>query len=240
MPKNYVMYEIKKWLRDPLLSFLLLYPIILSAVVRFGVPYAEKQFHFSLAPYYHIVIAVLMLMTALLTGAIIGFSILDDRDDKILYAVDVSPVSFNFFMGFRFFMSFVLTLAANLLSILIANLISIPFYAMLLVSVSVSLFSSIAAMAVNCLATNKIEGFAMMKATGLIIVLPIASMFFTDFKEFFFSFEPNFWSVKALSVAVMKDIDFNWSFWGYYAVGILYVSVLNLLVFRLFKRRIAT
>jgi fluoroquinolone transport system permease protein len=239
MPKNYILYEFKKWLRDPLLSFLLIYPLVLSTIVRFGIPYAEEEFGFSLAAHYHVVIVVVMLMTSLITGAIIGFSILDDRDDKILYAIDVSPVSFNFFVGFRFFLSFVLTFISIIISlIIISGIVIVPLYAMIFVSISISLFSSIAAMAINCFASNKIEGFAMMKGVGMIIILPIASLFFTDAKEFFFSFEPNFWSVKAFSVAMLGESGFNLNFWSYYVIGFVYILLINFLIFKIFKRRI--
>ncbi len=238
MAIKYIMYELKKWLRDPMISFLLFYSLILAAVARFGVPFAEEKFNFSLEAYYHIVIAVILMISAVAIGAVIGFSILDDRDDKILYAVEVSPVSFDVFMGFRFAVCFILSYITSVVSILIVNLAEIPLYALLLVPVSVSLFSSVSAMFVNFFASNKVEGFAMMKASGMIIVLPIVSMFFTDFKEFFFGFEPNFWAVKALSVAMLPNTDFNLGFWGYYPVGVIFVLALNIVVYKIFKKKV--
>lgn len=238
MTRRYITYELKKWLRDPMMIFLIAYPIILALIVRLGVPFTEDKFHFSLAPYYHIIIAAVMLLTAAVTGGVIGFSILDDRDDKVLYAIDVSPVSFNTFMGIKFFMSFILTYISCIVAILIIDIGEIPLYALLLVTATISLFSSVSAMFVNFFATNKVEGFAMMKAGAMIIIFTIVSMFFTDYKEFFFGFEPNFWSVKALSVAMLPNVDFNLGFWGYYTVGLIYVIVLNILVYKIFKRRI--
>ncbi|TCK98162.1 fluoroquinolone transport system permease protein [Natranaerovirga hydrolytica] len=241
MSKNYLSYELKKWLRDPLLSFLLIYPLILTVIARFAIPYTEEQFQLSLEGYYHIILGALLLMTALITGAIIGFSILDDRDDNILYAIDVSPVSFDFFVGFRFLLSFILTFITSIVSIIIMkSVIIIPLYAMLLIPLSTSLFSSVAAMTINCLATNKIEGFAMIKGVGMIIVLPIVSMFFTDAKEFFFAFEPNFWAIKALSVSALGEELFNLNFWSYYFIGFVYIILLNLVIFKVFKKRIMT
>jgi fluoroquinolone transport system permease protein len=240
MGKKYFIYEIKKWVREPIMSFLIAYPVILAIIARFALPFAEEQFHFSLAPYYHIVIAAIMLLTAAVTGGLIGFSILNDRDDKILYAIDVSPVSFNVFMGFRFAMSFILTYISSIAAILIANLVEVPLYALLLVPIAVSLFSSVSAMFINFFASNKVEGFAMMKAGAMIIIFPIVSLFFTDFKEFFFAFEPNFWAVKALGTAMIPKAEFNLGFWGYYPVGIIYVVVLNVLAYKIFRKRIIT
>ena len=238
MKDKFIIYEIKKWLRDPMLSFMIALPVILALVVRFGVPYAEEQYNFSLAPYYHVIVAAVMLMNASVTGGIIGFSILDDRDDKIFLGVDVSPVSIGKFMGFRFALSFVLTYISCILVMQIANFGEIPLYAVLLVPITISLFSSVSAMFINLFSSNKVEGFAMMKAGGMIIVFPIVSLFLTDYKEFFFGFEPNFWAVKALSAAMLPNTAFNLGFWGYYPVGILYVAALNLIIYKIFKKRI--
>jgi fluoroquinolone transport system permease protein len=240
MGKKYILYEMKKWIREPMMVFLIAYPLILAIIVRFAVPYAEEQFNFPLVPYYHVVIAAVMLLTSAVNGGLIGFSILDDRDDKVLYALDVSPVSFNIFMGFRFVMSFVLSYISSILVILVADLVTVPLYALLLVPIAISLFSSVSAMFINFFASNKVEGFAMMKAGAMIIIFPIVSLFFTDFKEFFFGFEPNFWAVKALAAAMVENVDFNLGFWGYYPVGVIYVLVLNALAYKIFKKKIMT
>lgn len=237
MKQSYIKYELKKWIRDPMVSFLLIYPVILALVVRFGVPFAEDKFGFPLIPYYHVIIGTLLLFVTVLTGTVIAFSILDDRDDKILYAVDVSPVSFNMFIGIRFFMCFVLTYVSCILSVLISG-IKVPLYALFLVSISISLFASLSAMFINCFSNNKIEGFAVMKGGGSIIIFPIVALFFTDKKEFFFGFEPNFWTVKALGAAMQPSMDFNLSFGVYYIVGLIFVIALNFLIYNTFKRKV--
>jgi len=237
LKQSYIKYELKKWIRDPMVAFLLIYPVILALAVRFGVPFAENKFGFPLTSYNHIIIGALLLFTTVLTGTVIAFSILDDRDDKILYAVDVSPVSFDTFIGLRFFMCFILTYISCILAIWIAG-IAVPLYAMLLISISISLFSSLSAMFINCFSNNKIEGFAVMKGGGSIIIFPIVAMFFTDKKEFFFGFEPNFWTVKALGVAMQPNMDFNLSFGLYYTIGLVFVIALNFLIYKTFKRKI--
>lgn len=237
MMQSYIKYELKKWIRDPMVGFLLIYPVILALFVRFGVPFAEDKFGFPLTPYYHVIIGALLLFTTVLTGTVIAFSILDDRDDNILYAVDVSPVSFNTFIGLRFFMCFILTYISSILAIWISG-IEVPLYAVLLISISISLFASLSAMFINCFSNNKIEGFAVMKGGGVIIIFPIVAMFFSGKKEFLFGFEPNFWTVKALSVAMNPNMDFNLSFGVYYVVGLIFVIALNFLIYKTFKRKV--
>ena len=238
MMRKYTIYEIKKWMRDPMMIFLIAYPIILSLIVRFGVPFAEEQFQFPLISYYHIIIASVMLLTAAVTGSVIGFSILDDRDDKILYAIDVSPVSFNLYMGFRFVMCFTLTYISCIIAVIVTGLGGIPVYAMLIIPIPISMFGAVISMFINFFASNKVEGFAMMKAGAMIIIFPVVSMFFTDMKEFLFGFEPNFWAVKALSVAMVPTFEFNLGFWSYYLVSIVFVVVLNVVIYKIFKKRI--
>lgn len=78
----------------------------------------------------------------------------------------------------------------------------------------------------------------MMKAGAMIIIFPIVALFFTDYKEFLFGFEPNFWALKALSVAMLPQINFNLGFWTYLIPGFFYAVALNILVYVLIYKKL--
>ena len=89
---TFIISELKKWIRDPLLSFMLLYPFIIGLIGRYGLPILENASGMSLTPYTDIVVVVLALLTPQVFGALLGFSILDDRDDHILTAIQITPL----------------------------------------------------------------------------------------------------------------------------------------------------
>ncbi|UTW68780.1 hypothetical protein KHA80_15340 [Anaerobacillus sp. HL2] len=58
---------------------------------------------------------------------------------------------------------------------------------------AVALSAPMVGLLINAFAKNKIEGFAMMKGiVSILIIFPIASLFFTDTKQWFFAFAPGF------------------------------------------------
>ena len=65
--------DFKSVRRDPLLRWLIFYPLAITLLVRWGLPLAEarlsRQFDFDLLPYYPLLLSFLLLMTPMLAGA---------------------------------------------------------------------------------------------------------------------------------------------------------------------------
>jgi fluoroquinolone transport system permease protein len=119
---------------------------------------------------------------------------------------------------------------SNIGNIPIKNIFAIAFLA--------SLAAPMTGFFINALSQNKIEGFAVMKGTGIILVFPIIALFFFDKKELFFSFAPGFWPAKALSSLIRGDDMLLLSYNQYYFMGFVYVILLNLIVYKVFLNRI--
>ena len=88
---------------------------------------------------------------------------------------------------------------------------------------------------INAFAKNKIEGFAVMKGMGIFAIAPIASLFIKDWKEYFFGIIPQFWPAKAIS-ANFNDLNLEW--WVYLIIGFVLISLTNLLLYKLFEKRV--
>ncbi len=231
----YFIYEIKRWMRDPLTAFLLTYPLVLAAIGRFLI--AGGRLGTDLTPYYPIILIALSMITAKITGVLAAFSILDDRDDKIFYAVRVAPLSFDFYMGLKLFITYLFSFAGTAFVMWFSNLATLPAGVIVSISLLAALGAPLSALLINCMASNKIEGFAAVKALNALIIFPIVSLFFTDAKEFIFSFEPSFWPAKALNQTIIKKDIFQLSYNGYYFIGLAYVVILSIITYQIFKRK---
>lgn len=135
---RYVSYELKKWLRDSLLAFLVTYPLIFAAAARWLVPFIETRNSVSLAPYYYLIVAALTLFTPLIFGAVAAFSILEDRDDNILLAIKVAPLNLSFFIGIKLLIVFSLSFLSSMFIIWFSRLAEVS--ASTLVGVSFNWF----------------------------------------------------------------------------------------------------
>lgn len=238
MSVYYAGYEVKKWTRDSLTAFMLVYPLLLAAIGRFLVPLISDQLGFSLSPWYHAILSALALITAKISGAIVGFSILDDRDDNILLAVKVAPMTLEAFIGLKLLLVYLFSFIGCAFVIWFSNLTPLTSGVILGISALSAFEGPLVALLINCFASNKIEGFAAIKSLNALVVFPIVALFMKGAKEFIFAFEPGFWPAKALSLAVLNQEAFQLTYQGYFWIGLAYVLVANVAAYLWFKRRV--
>ncbi len=237
MKKDFFTSEFKKWVRDPMMRFMLIYPLLFGLIGRYLLPWAAETADFNLDHYADLALVALTLMTPHVYGAIIGFSILDDRDDNILTAVQVTPLSIHQFLSFRMLMVLGLSFASCVYVMWFSDIGDLSFNAILAISLLASLGAPMSGLLINALSSNKIEGFAVMKGTGIILMFPIFSLFFFDSKELLFSFAPGFWPAKAISGLVRGEELLYLSYNQYFFIGLAYIIILNLIMYRVFLQR---
>lgn len=237
MYADFLTSEFKKWLRDPMMRFMLVYPLLFGVVGRFILPWAAETSDFSLEAYADVAVGALTLMMPVVFGALTGFSILDDRDDNVLTSVRVTPLGIHRFLSFRLVIVFILSVIGCVFVMWFSDIGDLPLTMMLWIGVLASLAAPMFGLLINALAKNKIEGFAVMKGLGTLLILPIAALFFFDYKELLFSFTPGFWPAKAISSFIRGEGLMYLNYDLYFFVGLAYVVILNLLTYRLFLRR---
>jgi len=237
MYKNFLSSELKKWLRDPLMKFLLFYPIVFGIIGRFLLPWIADTSGFNINQYADIFVVVLTLLTPQIFGALVGFSILDDRDDNILTSIKVTPLSIHQFLSFRLIVTSLMSFIACIYVMWFSDIGGLSIKYIIAIAFLASLATPMSGLMINALAQNKIEGFAVMKGTGIIIVFPVVALFFMDKKELFFSFAPGFWPAKAISVLIRGEGILPMTYNQYFFIGLIYVLLLNLIVYKIFLER---
>lgn len=238
MYKSFVTSEWKKWLRDPLMGFMVFYPILFGVIGRYVLPLIAENTGFSIEHFADLIVVILVLLVPHVYGALVGFSILDDRDDHILSSIHVTPLGIHQFLSFRMAVVLILSFIATTYVIWFSNIGDLTFANIIAIAFLVSLAAPMTGLFINALAKNKIEGFAVMKGTGMIIIFPIVSLFFLDKKELFFSFAPGFWPAKAISSLIRGEELLFLSFQQYYFIGLVYILGLNAIVYKIFLTKI--
>ncbi|MDW7673530.1 MAG: ABC transporter permease [Bacillota bacterium] len=237
MYQAFIISELKKWFRDPLMRFMVFYPLLFGLIGRYVVPWLADFNNFNVDMFADIILVALTLLTPQVYGALTGFAILDDRDDHILTAIKVTPLSIHQYLSFRLATVFILSFIActfvmwfsNIGNLRIVNIVSIAFLA--------SLAAPMTGLLINALAKNKIEGFAVMKGVGTILVFPMISLFFIDKKELIFAFAPGFWPAKAISSLIRGEEILLLTYNHYYLIGLVYVILLNIVVYKTFLQK---
>ncbi len=238
MIKTFILSELKKWSREPLTRFILFYPILFGLIGRFLLPYIEENTGFVVELYADIIIAIFALIMPMIFGALIGFSILDDRDDNVLMTIKVTPLGLERFFAFRLVMIFFFAILASIFVILFADIGVLSLNEVIAISIVSALSAPLTGLFINSFASNKIEGFAIMKGFGILIFVPLASLFVFDFKELFFAFAPGFFPSKAVSALVRGDQFMYLSFNSYYILGWIYGIGMNIVAYKYFSKKL--
>ena len=118
---GFIKSEIKKWSRDSMMTFMTVYPIIFALLGRYLLPWLNTKYGFNFIPFTDLILVILVLLIPLGYGALIGFSILQDRDDNVLTNIQVTPLSVHQFLGFRLVVVYFLCFLATIFVMWFSN-----------------------------------------------------------------------------------------------------------------------
>lgn len=213
--------------RDSLMQFMLVYPILLGLAMRWMIPWvtAGLMDTFDITPY-HLFLASFFGLMVLpdLAGSLIGLLLLDDRDENTLTALLVTPMPITSYVLYRIITPTLISLVGILVVVPLIDIEVLPLSQLLIVSLSASLGAPIFTLLLASLAKNKVEGIAVMKGMGVLLLAPIIAWFVPQPWQWLLGIFPTFWSAKAYWLAVTGE---SW-LWvavvgGVYAVGIVWV-----------------
>ncbi|KXZ39367.1 fluoroquinolone transport system permease protein [Alkalithermobacter thermoalcaliphilus JW-YL-7 = DSM 7308] len=220
------------------MTFMLFYPIVFGLIGRYFLPWTLENRGLNINIYADLIIVILTLFIPEIYGALVGFSILDDRDDNILMSVKVTPLNIHRFLAFRLVIVFILSFLGCIYVMKFSDIGNLIFKDIVYISFLASLSAPMIGLLINLFSKNKIEGFAVMKGLGTLIVFPIISLFFIDKRELFFSFVPAFYPAKAISSIIRGDGSLYLTYNQYYFIGLVYVILLNIIVYKLFIQKL--
>ncbi len=158
--------DVKNVLRDPMLGWLTALPVLIALVLRWGAPLVAagllERFGFDLQRYYALIASSLVLITPMLVGVVIGFLLLDQRDDGTLTAIQVTPLSLTGFLVYRLSVPLILGVGMTMLTVPLAGLVEIAPWSLLVVALASSPIGPLFALFIAVFANNKVQGFALM------------------------------------------------------------------------------
>ncbi|MCR3921969.1 MAG: hypothetical protein NUK65_05530 [Firmicutes bacterium] len=230
-------FELKNLLRDKMTLVMIIYPLLLGGLGKYLINNNLVE-----GPALSITAMLMAIVSGFAYGAMAGFSLLDDRDDQVFASIQISPISLPFYIGFKVIFAYLLAVLSNFFLIWYMGTIPLSLGNMLLISVLSALQTPIMAFLINAFAHNKVEGFITMKATGLLLLLPIGSFFFLDAKEWLFALAPGHWTAKAVQYILLEAqidaglISMNLNFYQYIFIGIAYNLLLVAVTFRIFRK----
>ncbi|MDX1578285.1 MAG: hypothetical protein R3266_07360 [Gemmatimonadota bacterium] len=222
--------------RDPLLRWMLVLPLLFGLLFRWvaslASPWLLARFGVQLADYHPLLGGALALITPMLYGVVVGFLLLDQRDDGTLTALRVTPLTANGYLAYRIAIPTALAIAMTPLVLELGGFTDAGLGSRLLTGVAAAPLAPAFALFLGAFAKNKVQGFALMKAAGVINWPPIIAWFVALPWQLAFGLCPTYgpvkvyWELEAGSSAV----------WIYLLANLIYLTLLIAWLARRFER----
>jgi fluoroquinolone transport system permease protein len=230
------MIDAKSVRRDPLLRWMVLGPAFIALLVRWGTPFIgarlQSRLGFQLEPYYPLIMSFVLLLVPMMCGIVIGFLLLDQRDDRTITALQVTPLTTSGYLVYRTAAPFVLSVLMTMVALPLAGLVPVRLGPLVLVTVAAAPLAPLTALFLAAFAANKVQGFALMKAAGVLNWPPMFAYFVDGPWQLAFGLTPTYWPAKLYWM--LQADDPGW--WVYLVVGLAFQLLLIALVLGRFNR----
>ncbi|MCW5878115.1 MAG: hypothetical protein KIS80_04535 [Anaerolineales bacterium] len=221
-----------------MLSYIAVMPVVFALLFRFVIPWIRAQFleraGFDIEPFYFLAMSYFFVMlSSAFVGLALGFLVLDERDSQTLQALLVSPLSISSYIAYRISLPVVLSMLVTLIAFPIAGLGNLSIAQQLVVALAAALLAPLWMLFLGGFAANKVQGFALVKAAGFImLMLPMFSYFVSSNWHWAFGVLPPFWPLKIYWLLESGEANV----WAYLAIALAYQALLLWLLLRRFLK----
>ncbi len=172
--------DLRRLGRDPVLLATLMVPVLLSSLLGFALPEVHARLAplgVDLGPHLPVIAAFVVVLAAMMPGWVVGFFLLEERAQRTLMALGVTPLTLRGFVVWRLALPAVLALLGGLLAMAAsARLLpdaSSGLAAVLLASLCAPSFT----LFLVGFADSEVEGLALAKIGGSAFVLPVVAIY---------------------------------------------------------------
>jgi fluoroquinolone transport system permease protein len=251
-------YELKTILRDPLSLYMCSFPVILLILATTVFPLIFRSMGAANDATLRVTMLIVLLIVLTLGSFFLSFLtallLVENKDEHTLATIAVTPVGTSGYIRFKMAYIYVMSILSTMLVLFGTKYIAGGEYAIRGVSlfdnlnaaeiISFALVNGlfVAALALfqSSFAKNKVEGFAFIKATGIVALVPILLVLgsFRDGLQYALGVLPNFWAIKGIMLELFPiESSANLSFPLYLAIGAGYNLLLLFVMYRTFLRK---
>ena len=202
--------DIKYMKKDPMIA------MVFAAPVLFAVFYRVIILRFDLLiPYRSVFQYIFAVMLPFMIGMVLGFRMLDEKDEHMLSFYAVSPLGLRGYILLRVIMGIVL----GALTIWAVSLFGVvPKEYWFFISVQVVLLAPLVFLILGVIGKNKIQGLTLVKIVGMLFMLPVLRVIKDNPLDYLFMFIPSY---NVFELIVRKSFDY----WVLIYTGGLFLSL---------------
>ncbi|NQU87178.1 MAG: hypothetical protein HQ541_15595 [Mariniphaga sp.] len=207
-------------------------PVAMILLCRFGISRLSDVVPI-LRDYYWMIVAVFTCIAASTPAYLMGFILLDERDENVHTILKILPLPENFVLKCRVGFMVLLGLLFSILILLFNGLIFLSFINIILASILFSLIPPILTFAIVSFSKNKIEAVTMYKGLNSFLVIPLAAFFIPFAWKYAFGIIPFFWTFN--SIQIMEN---NKPVIISFLIGIVVHLIFIIFLYRIYNRKV--
>ena len=163
---KFTIADIRNIVRDPMQTLTAAAPLIIIVVLRIFLSVAREQviqfFDYDIISDYPMIISFFSLLIPMMVGLVIGFIILDERDESMINYYAVTPLTKRGYLVFRMTVPIVFTFLVSVVFYLaLYDIYAINMLNLLIVSILLALQAPVFSFLMASNASNKVEGLAI-------------------------------------------------------------------------------
>ena len=201
--------DVKNIGREGLLVWLTSAVVGIAVGFRFGVPalttVLDAQLGFDLAPYYDLIMSGYVGTAAGIAGMVVGFLLLDERDENTLTALLVTPLPMETYFAYRITLPLVLGFVVTCVTYPLIGLAPISAVDLIVVAGLAAFGGPTVALFLAVFAENKITGLALTKVFNTINFIPVLAYFVSSDWQLLAGIVPGYWPMKVVWLAVAGE-----------------------------------
>lgn len=199
----YLKTDIKKLSREPIMILLflvlLVIPIAFRLLLQFLVPFICRFVDFDISLYYTYVLSLALLVNGLLLSIVMAFTMIDDRDNKIVELISVTPLGKTGYILMRLSLVFIFVFIYSLYSYALLGLYIIPVYTLLYLALLLCIYATIQGLLLFSLATDKVNGLTYAKGINIMLLFAFTDLIDLEWLNILSGFFPPYWITRIIA-----------------------------------------
>jgi fluoroquinolone transport system permease protein len=189
--------DIKQILRDPVMTLLLVAPLLLIIVFKilevFLIPFLLQKTGFDVMPYASYIFSFILLMNSGMLGIVTGFMMLDDRDGNIAQLLEITPLGRSGYLLNRLSFASMLSVFYCMVSFAVFSLVDLPFYSIILLCFLSAIYTAIIGLLIYSGADDKVKGLTFAKGLNTLVLFAFTDLFALNWLTFISWLFPPYW-----------------------------------------------
>ncbi|MEX1378017.1 MAG: hypothetical protein AB1Z23_11180 [Eubacteriales bacterium] len=195
--------EFKKIFRDPIVAMMFLAPILINIIFRlllvFLVPFIQRYVSFDMSQYQHYVLGFTMMLSAMLLSMVMGFTMIDDRDNKIVELISVTPMGRSGYLIMRLSLVFLFVFVYSIYTYAFMGIYILSVFALLYLSALLCVYSAIMGMLLFSIATDKVNGLTYAKGLNVVFLFGFVDLLNIRWLNILGGFFPPYWIMQIIA-----------------------------------------